>query len=321
MNRFQLWYRAQPPAIRALLTVNVVVYLLWRIVFVHIAATRGFFWEYLALNPGLSDILFKPWQLITYNFLHLSNGLGGLLHILFNMLWLVWIGRDYEQMQGSHRLLAIYLIGGMGGGLLTVLLHALFPGVAVFGGPVHGASASVLGVMMAVAITYPQKSIGLLFLGTFRLIHVVIGFLVLDLLFLAGGGTSISAHLGGALFGLLFAKGEAGGMDLSSWTGFVFQRRGGGRRRSSPGGRSASGGDGWLSRMEGWLASREERKEEPRQREATIHPMPGRKQPEAAPPSFEAEVDRILDKISAQGYDALTAEERRVLEEASDRMK
>jgi hypothetical protein len=161
----------------------------------------------------------------------------------------------------------------------------------------------------------------LLFLGTFRLIHVVIGFLVLDVLFLAGGSTSISAHLGGALFGLLFAKGEARGIDLSSWAGIFFQRRGGGRRRPSAGGRAASGGDGWLSRIEGWLAAREDHKEEPK-REATIHTMPSRKQqPEPGPTSFEAEVDRILDKISEKGYDALTAEERRVLEEASDRMK
>ena len=299
----------QPPAIRGLLTINVVIYLLWFLLFQHFPEVRDFFYKHLALQADFSTFVFQPWQLITYNFLHLGTNLGGILHIVFNMLWLVWIGRDYEELNGSHRLLAVYIIGGIGGGILTIVLHGLFPEYPGFGGPVHGASASVLAVLMTVAILYPYKSIGLLFLGTIRLLYIVLGFLVLDLFMT---GTSVSAHWGGALFGFLFAKAESSGVDLSSWARFFFQ--------SSPRSRKPSGEkEGVLKRMENWLASRQEPKEtrERPKRERTW------RQPETdidvVEPSIELEVDRILDKISEKGYESLTPEEKKILYEASRR--
>lgn len=314
MNSFQSWYNRQPAALRALLTINVVLYVLWQFVLIfRVESFIGFVLEHLALHPEIPDILFEPWQLITYNFLHLGPGLGGLLHVLFNMLWLVWIGREYEEMHGSHRLLALYFIGGIGGGLLTVFLHLVFPGFGPFGGTVYGASASVLGILMAVAILYPYKSIALLFIGTIRLIYVVIGFLVIDFLLSAGGSTSVSAHLGGALFGFLYAKAERKGIDLTSWAKVFFPERRGRRARPA----STRSKEGVLNRMESWLASKNKEKEvTPRKRqskpvreyEATV---------EIKSTSLQSEVDRILDKISEKGYDALTDEEKRTLFEAS----
>ncbi len=224
------------------------------------------------------------------------------------MLWLVWIGREYEELHGAHRLLAVYLLGSLGGGLMTVLLHALFPGVGAFGGYVHGASASVLAVLTVVAVTYPFKSIALLFIGTVRLIYVVIGFLALDLLFLAGGGTSVSAHLGGALTGYLFARVEANGGDLSSWARLFFRQR---TRRTA----RRREGDGLLRQMEAWLASRRSERGEGEARPGERPGPPLTAEEEA----LESEVDRILDKISEHGYDALSDEEKRILYEASRR--
>ena len=300
----------QPPAVRTLLTINVVIYLLWFLFFQHFSGVRTFFFQHLALQADFSTFIFQPWQLVTYNFLHLGANLPGILHIVFNMLWLVWIGRDYEELHGSHRLLAVYIIGGIGGGILTIVLHGLFPTFPGFGGPVHGASASVLAVMMTVAILYPYKSIGLLFLGTIRLLYIVLGFLVIDALFLRG--TSVSAHWGGALFGFLFAKAESSGVDLSSWAHYFF--------RSSPRDRRAPAEkEGVLKRMENWLASRHEPKEtrERPTRERTWRQTES--DVEVAEPSIETEVDRILDKISATGYDSLTPQEKKILDEASRR--
>ena len=294
------WYRMQPPALRALLTINVVLYVLWVLVLVHIRSTGSFVVDHLALNPSTTEIIFEPWQLITYNFLHLGVGFGGLLHILFNMLWLVWIGRDFEQLHGSHRLLAVYLIGGVGGGLLTLAWYALFPSPAI----VYGASASVLAVLTAVAIFYPHKSIALLFIPfPIRLIHLVIAFLVLDLLLIAGSNTAIAAHAGGALFGFLYAKGERAGMDLSSWAQVFFGRPA--RSRSS---RSRPTPERTP------LFSRPKRRTG--NSGARITPMPNRDD-ETPPRSPDTEIDRILDKISEQGYEALTSEEKRLLYEAS----
>lgn len=331
MNRFQAWYRAQPRALRALLTINVVLYVVWQFVLIHIDVVYRFVYQHLALNPELPGILFEPWQLLTYNFLHLSPGLGGFLHVLFNMLWLVWIGRDYEELYGPHRLLSAYLLGGLGGGLLTVLLNVVFP-EAIFGATVHGASASVLGVLTTVAVLHPDKSIALLFIGTVRLIWVVVAFLVLDLLFIAGSNTSISAHLGGAFTGFLLARAEGSGTDLSSWARIFFRDRRRAAPRPAPRSSEAETGGGVLARLDRWLGSRSRRKGQPK-------PKPDKKKPSGKAritrlrptrsyetagegpedSGLESEVDRILDKISEEGYDALTEEEKRVLYEASRR--
>lgn len=319
MNQFQSWYRMQPRALRALLTINVVIYVLWVVVLMRVGATQVFFLEHLALNPALPGVLFEPWQLVTYNFLHLSPGFWGFLHILFNMLWLVWIGREYEELHGAHRLLALYLLTGIGGGLLTVLFYAAFPGNVI----VYGASASVIGVMTAVAIKYPYKSIALIFIGTVRLIYVVIGFLVLDLLLSSGSSTAITAHLGGALCGFLYAKAEDRGWDLAGWARVFFPDRRAARTR----GRSAPAEKaGVLGRMESWLSSKGGGRGGVRggasEREAAVYPISsaGTAQTPVEPKtSAEEEVDRILDKISARGYDALTDEEKRLLYEASRR--
>ncbi len=290
----------QPPALRALLTINVGIYLLWILAFMHIDAVRRFVWLQLALNPDWPTILTHPWQLVTYNFLHLQSGFWGLIHLLFNMLWLVWIGREYEELHGSHQLLALYVIAGVGGGLLTVLLHALFPGVGAFGGLVHGASASVLGVLMAVAILYPFKSVALFLFGPIRLLYLVLIFLALDVLFMAGGGTAVGAHLGGALFGLLYARAEQRGIELGSWARIFFQGRRVRRKRQPV---TAETGR-LLRRVGAWMEQRRGMAEGSRSAEER---------------SLEEEVDRILDKISAHGYDSLTEEEKRILYEASRR--
>jgi membrane associated rhomboid family serine protease len=314
VNRFLSWYGIQPPAIRALLTINVVLYVAWLLVLGRIDVARAFVFDYLALNPNLPDILYMPWQVVTYNFLHLGLDLGGLLHILFNMLWLVWIGREFEQMQGSHRLMAIYLISGIGGGLVTVAFFNLVaPGAPVV---VYGASGSVLGVMAAVATFYPYQSVGLLFIGSVRLVYLVIAVLVIDILFRMGSSTAVSAHIGGALFGFLFAKAEKAGLNLSSWAGIFF---GGSRSRSRRRGAAAPARqEGVFGRVEDWFGGRGAATAE-KKRPATVHPMP-RAQAEPAPKtSMDREVDRILDKISADGYESLSDEEKKLLYEASRR--
>lgn len=305
-----------PPAIRALLTINVVIYVLWFLLLQHFDAMQTLFVRHLALQAEPATFIFQPWQLITYNFLHLGTDLSGILHITFNMLWLVWIGRDYEELHGSHRLLAVYIIAGIGGGILSIILQGLFPGFPALRAAdaathvyVHGASASVLGVMMTMAILHPYKSIGLLFLGTVRLLYIVLGFLVIDVLFLRGN--AVGAHWGGALFGFLFAKAESSGVDLSSWAGFFFRR--GGRNRPSSGEK-----EGVLSKLENWLASKGkpgETQPRPPARERTWRKADV--EVEVVEPSKEDEVDRILDKISAEGYDALTPAEKKILYEAS----
>ena len=309
MNGFRIWYRTQPAALRALLTINVVFYVGWILLLGRIPVTARFVQEHLALHPYLPDLLFEPWQLITYNFIHLGLGLwDGLIHIAFNMLWLYWIGKEFEEMHGAQSLLAVYLLGGIGGGLLSVVTQWFFAGNVV----IHGASASVLGVITAVAIFYPHKRIGLLFFGVVRLLYLVIAYLAINLLFMVGSGTAVAAHFGGALFGFLFAKGEQRGRDLSSWAGIFLpaHRRQSRRRRKKK---------SWLERIETWLSSSAPGEEQHTATKQQKEPSSSRPQASGLQGVSENEVDRILDKISEEGYEALTEEEKRILYEASQR--
>jgi membrane associated rhomboid family serine protease len=312
-NNFKFWYASQPRALRILLTINVIAYLLWNLVLVHIGAGRSFVIGHVALNPEWPGILFEPWQLLTYSFLHLGSGMGGLLHILFNMLWMMWIGREYEELYGPGRVLGVYVLGAAGGALLTVVLHALFPTVGPFGGPVHGASGALLALMTMVAIHQPDKRIGLMFIGVVKLGHVVIGFIALDFLFLSAGGTSVSAHLGGVLAGFLLGRIARSGAHPTPWADWFFSGSGGGgsMREESSGGMLAS--------MEAWLAGRKSGDSKSESRgPARIYQMPSSGEEANAGSGTTVEIDRILDKISATGYDSLTDNEKRKLIESSD---
>jgi len=311
MSRIQLWYNAQPRALRILLAINVVVYLLWNVVLVHIGAARGFVVEHVALNPGLPGIMFEPWQLLTYSFLHLGAGLGGLLHVGFNMAWMIWIGREYEELYGPGRILGVYILGAMGGALLTVMLFALFPESSLFAGTVHGASGAVLALMTMVAIHQPEKRIGLMFIGVVKLIHIVMAFIALDILFLSAGGTSVSAHLGGIATGYLLGRIARSGNHPTPWADMFFSRGGG----SGP-------KEGMLARLERRLAEKKGGDSESQSdRGAKIYQM--KRSSDAASDAgassdSSAEIDRILDKISATGYDSLTEAEKRKLVESSN---
>lgn len=304
MNEFRSWYFTLPTAFRAILTINVGFFLVYQLLLRHIAPVDAFIDTYLALQINGWDWVGRPWTLVTYNFLHTWVGLSGLLHMVFNMLWLYWIGQEYEDLFGPGHLLAAYLLSGILGGVLSGVVHALVGQPVV----IVGASASVLGVLALMATRYPYKSIMLFLLGNVRLPILVLGFLALDVLFLGSSSTAVFAHLGGALGGYLIAKASLKGIDVSSWANVFF----------------LSGTASWLERLELALARRKQGSRKQDNREATRT----RSTAEAARSSAigsqsetdvedASEIDRILDKISATGYDSLTAQEKRTLLNAS----
>ncbi|MFB6248994.1 MAG: rhomboid family intramembrane serine protease [Salinibacter sp.] len=310
MNQFQTWYYRQPQALRTIITINVVVYVVAQ--FLHLWPTGfRFVMEHLALHPVFPGILFEPWQLVTYNFMHTSGGLGGLLHVGFNMLWLYWIGKEFERMHGAQQFWTVYLTTGIGGGIMCLLLQPLFPTITGTGVvPVVGASASVLGMLMTVAILYPYKQIGLLFFGVVRLLYVVVGFLIIDaLLMLSTSGTAVAAHWGGALTGFLYAKVVRDEIGVPSWLAPLFGQKPSRSRRpsSSP---------GLFDRLKGLFNVQSDGADQ------TSSPQRPASSSDGAPPrrsnNHSKEVDRILDKISEQGYDALSDDEKQILYDASD---
>lgn len=311
LDRFRRWYNLLPPALRLLMTVNTVLFLAWFILQL-VQPAAVFVTDYLALNSALPTPLFRPWQLLTYSVLHLDTSFLGLITFVFDMLWLYWMGRDYEETFGSHRLFGLYVLAALGGALLAV-----FGGSALGGGAlIYGSMAAVFGVLCCVATLYPNRGIGLFLLGVVPLKWLAIGFLALLVLTSLRSPAYVLLYLGGAGVGFLFAKAQQNGTDLAAWAQAFFPSRT--QRAPSP---RSGGKKGMLGRMEGWLAGRSKEDPKPRREAPPSSDSPRRSKrrsrPAEPPAAGPADIDRILDKINERGYDALTEEEKRILYEAS----
>ena len=145
-----------PPVIKNLLIINGIIFffsIVAQNIVIGEALLSNIITRYFGLIPFNNPYWsFYPWQLITYQFLH-----GGFAHIFFNMLMLWMFGMEIENIMGSRKFLVFYLIAGIGGGLLQILLGG-------GGGPIIGASGAVYGVMVAFALFFPDRMIYIYFL-------------------------------------------------------------------------------------------------------------------------------------------------------------
>lgn len=220
--------------------------------------------------------ILKPWTLFTYMFTQQE-----FFHLLFNMLWLFWLGQIFLDFLNSRQFIFTYICGGLAGGLIFLLLYNFIP---VFSNEAQfsfllGASASVSAIVVGTATLLPDYTIRMLFFGNVKLKYLALVFIVLDLIGIAGAnpGGSLS-HLGGALFGFLYVRGLQRGSDWSR----AFAKK----RRKKP-----------IMRVV-------PKEEAPRNKPA--HRVPDQEY-----------IDTILDKISQYGYDKLTKEEKEALFKAS----
>jgi membrane associated rhomboid family serine protease len=154
------------------------------------------------LSASLKAFIFKPWGLFTSIFTHF-----GLIHLLFNMLFLYSVGRMFEQFFSAKRLLYTYILGGLAGGIFELISHLILPGVE--GGLVVGASGAVMAILVATAFYQPQLTVSVWGLFNMRLIYLALIFILINLYSAGMGvedGTAYFAHLGGALLGFFSVK-------------------------------------------------------------------------------------------------------------------
>jgi membrane associated rhomboid family serine protease len=138
------------------------------------------------------------WQLVTYLFLH-----GGFFHLFFNMFALWMFGSDLEWNWGSRFFLKFYFLAGVGAGLFTVLLSKM-PTV-----PTIGASGAVFAILMAFALTFPNRLIYLYFLFPIKAKYFMLIFFVIE--FWASAvhvqdGIGHVTHLGGMLIAYFYLR-------------------------------------------------------------------------------------------------------------------
>lgn len=168
------------------------------------AIFSGIVTDYLAVPANLSKLLSRFWTPFTYMFLH-----DGIFHILFNMLWLYWLGRIFEEYLGGKKLLTVYILGGLAGAFLYIAAYNIFPLFAQdkLISQAVGASAGVIAIVVATATLLPDYTIGLLLLGPVKLKWIAVFYVAISFLSVAGpnAGGNI-AHIGGALIGFLYIK-------------------------------------------------------------------------------------------------------------------
>jgi membrane associated rhomboid family serine protease len=228
-------------------------------------------------STGKSFLELQVWRFVTFQFLHVD-----VIHLLFNMLGLWFVGWVVEEYLGRRRYLAFYLACGIFGAIGYLVLN--FLGAIVFPGraadlpallvgdvytPLVGASAGVFGVLMAAAFIAPTAIVDVLLIIPMKMRTAVYLFLGLATLNLLRGGINAggdAAHVGGALAGAYFIR------NIHVLRDF-FDVLGDSRRRAQAEARRIDTG----------------------------------------------EVDRVLDKVKAQGLASLTPEERAILKAATTR--
>lgn len=204
-----------------LIYINLAVFLVIRIVnvFYFLAGAEFPFIDWLALPADMQTLLSMPWTLLTYMFLHFD-----FLHILFNLLWLYWMGQIFLGYFNPTKLLTLYLLGGLAGGLFYILGYNFFP---VFADSVQearllGASASVIAIVTALAMHAPNHTIHLLFIGPVRIKYLALFSVLLYVIGIAStnaGGNL--AHLGGAFWGMVYILQLRRGFDQSKGIGWI----------------------------------------------------------------------------------------------------
>jgi membrane associated rhomboid family serine protease len=284
-----------PPVIKALIISNAVILLLLRYLLEPLMIGGHYVFQdlsnLLALH-GLGSPFFWPWQFVTYMFMH-----ADFLHFLFNMLALWMFGMEMENSWGSKKFLIFYMVCGIGAGVVDFLAAPL---IGHMGGTV-GASGAVFGVMIAFAMLFPDRPIYVYFLFPVRakyLVAIWIGLEVLNGVLGTQNGVAHFAHLGGAAVGFLYMAIDLGMIPLREWT-ISFKGE-----ESLP----FSG----ASRVR---KSGEEVRDAKFYDISTGRPMDNKKDEVG-----QDVIDAILDKISTGGYQSLSEEEKRILNEASRRM-
>ncbi|PSR10963.1 MAG: rhomboid family intramembrane serine protease [Candidatus Arcticimaribacter sp.] len=232
------------------------------------------FLSWFHLLPSFTEVLYRPWTLITYSFLH-----GSFMHILWNMILLYFVSRMYLNLFSEQQFLKNYLLGVLVGGLVFLIGYNLFP---VFNGmypPLVGASAGVMAVLIFVATYTPNQEVRLLFINV-KLQYIGIALVVVDILQIPNGNAGGRlAHLGGAFIGFLYANQLQKGNDIGS------------------------GLDRIWNFINSLFVAKKAKNMHTVHRSETVSKNKTKN-------GQQQKIDAILDKISTSGYESLTQEEK-----------
>jgi len=232
----------------------------------------------LAMPGTFGELIYKPWTIVTALFTHFTLG-----HFFWNMLMFYFTSKLFIQFFGEKRLLTTYIFGGVFGGLIHIVAYLVFPYFTkTTAPPIIGASGAIAALIGALVYYKPQLKIKLFFM-------LEIPFWVFGIIFIGGDlinltkedGIAHFAHIGGALFGVLSV------VKAHSSTNF-------------------------MNRLDQLFSFNFSFKRQPKMK--VYRNSDANKMTDAQYNSNKAnkqkQMDAILDKISARGYDSLTKKEK-----------
>ena len=271
------------------------VLLLVKIIFTLSQSSQIYDWllDQIQLPADRTVFLYKPWTLFTYFFAH-----EDIFHILFNMLFFYWFGKLVDEYLGAKRVVALYMLGGIAGGLVFIVLYNVLPffQAHLIESGMLGASAAAFSVAVGASTLLPNYTFNLIFLGPIRIKFIAIFYIILSLAQTIGpnaGGNL--AHLGGALIGYIFIKLLQNGTDLGKPIYAVM--------------------NGWSNLFRKKPAMQVTYREKQVYRSKNVYSSTSVSGSIETPD--QTEIDNILDKISKSGYESLTKEEKQKLFRAS----
>ena len=260
--------------VEKIIFINIAIFLgvyLFNTLFFLFKIDTNFIINWFALPANFELWISKPWSLLSYGFLHQS-----FFHILFNMLFLYYIGNLFLDFFSQKQFLTYYILGIITGGIMYLLSYNYLPALKIQQSILVGASAGVMAILVGIASHIPQYALQFRFIGSIKLMHIALFFIVLDVIQIPIGNTGGHlAHLGGALLGYLltarFKQGSSFIINIEN----LFKPK-----KQNP------------------LKTVYKNKKETQNTNTT---------------SQQVKIDRILDKISKSGYETLTKEEKNFL--------
>lgn len=255
--------------------------------------------SFIGMPGHIEAFILKPWTLITYFFTQ-----EGFFHVLFNMLGLYWFGRIIDDLIGNDRLIGIYVMGGVFGGLAYLAAYNLLPQFEAqrYTSVLIGSSGSVFAVAVAATTLAPDYRFNLVFLGPIKIVWIVSVYVFLSLIQTMGSNAGGNiAHLGGALMGYIFILQLRNGNELArpviatmDFFKSLFKKK---------------------SKIKVSYRNTDKKNKSTASSSSSTVSNP----PASTDEISQREIDEILDKISQSGYDSLTKEEKRKLFSASQK--
>ena len=236
--------------------------------------------QYVSLSSNPSQLLWKPWSLVTYAFFH-----TGIMHILFNLIVLNFSGGLFITYFTGKQLVGLYFLSAIFAGIVYISVFYILN----ISAPIIGASAAIMAILVATTTYNPLMELRLFIIGNVKLWHVTGVVILVDLMQIRSEnmGGHIS-HLAGAFFGFIFIKLLQNGTDLSKIVSSVIDFFTN------------------LFRKQKTTPFKKVHKNYNKPVEKTVSKI-------ITKDKSQQQIDEILDKISQSGYDSLNKEEKEFL--------